>query len=168
MTIHWDSIQQIGTDDPRGFWARAGASGLECPFDVFEQLFFEHHSDGEFALLVQTIDWQSVVWEQTELSGAALRRAAVPRPYQRAVDEARWRTIELGLQDERPEVLEHWRARATWVRSPILIVGSALGSSLGIECLVGFTRLGTLLGLLDREDLSEEAVHPVWLGSLRV
>ena len=166
--MQWDSIRRIGSDDARAFWAHAGASGLDCPFDVFEQLFFDHQSDAEFALLVQAVDWQSVAWEQTELSGAALRRVAVPRPYQRALDEARWRTLELGLQDERPEVLEHWRAHATWIRSPILIVGAALGSSLGIECLVGFTRLGTLLGLLDREDLPEEAMHPVWLGSLRV
>jgi hypothetical protein len=33
------------------------------------------------------------------------------------------------------------------------------------ECLVGFTRLGNLLGLLDRQDIPEYPAHRVWLGS---
>ena len=41
------------------------------------------------------------------LSGVALRSVGVPRPFQRAVDEARWRTVEEGFGDERPEVMTH-------------------------------------------------------------
>jgi hypothetical protein len=32
--------------------------------------------------------------------------------------------------------------------------------------LVGFTRLGNLLGLLDREEVPESRRHRVWLGEL--
>jgi hypothetical protein len=164
MEIRWDNVRRVGSADARAFWTSARALGLQCPVDVFEQLFFDHQHDVEFAELVEPVDWEGVTWEHQELSGATLRRVAVPRPYRHAVDEARWRTLELGLQDERSEVLEHWRAHGTWVRSPVLIAGELLGSCLGTECLVGFTRLGTLLGLLDRHDLSEQSMHPVWLG----
>jgi len=99
------------------------------------------------------------------VSGVALRRVAVPRPYQHAVDEARWRTLAEGIQDDRPEIIEHWHTARTWLRSPILVAGDVTGTSLGNECLVGFTRLGNLLGLLDRQDIPEYAPYRVWLGT---
>src|SRR6202035_2598385 len=106
---------------------------------------------------VRFIDWANVEWEESTLSGVALRRVAVPRLYQHAVDEARWRTVEGGIQDDRLEIVEHWRTAQTWLRSPILVAGDVLGLSLDNECLVGFTRLGNLLGLLDRRDIPETA-----------
>jgi hypothetical protein len=165
MAIRWAELQSIYIADAPAHWTRARELGLECPFDVFEQLFFDQHGDEEFATIVQPLDWQSVEWQAIELSGAALRRVAVPRSYQRALDEARWRTAQLGLQDERSGVLEHWRREHSWMRSPILIAGSVLGSALGTECLVGVTRLGNLLGLMDREQISEQALHRVWSGA---
>jgi hypothetical protein len=81
------------------------------------------------------------------------------------VDEARWRTREKGVQDDRPEIIEHWRTARTWLRSPILVAGEVTGTSLGNECLVGFTRLGNLVGLLDRQDIPEYATHRVWHGT---
>ncbi len=42
--------------------------------------------------------------------------------------------------------------------------GAVLGSALGIELLVGRTRLGNLLGLLDREEIPETHRHLVWVA----
>jgi len=164
MPITWASIQNQYAVSAADHLSRAQALGLECPLDVFEQLFHEHHGDEHFTQIVRFIDWANVGWEETELSGVALRRVAIPRAYQRAVDEARWRTAEDGVQDARPEIIEHWQIAGTWLRSPILIAGEVLGLSLDNECLVGFTRLGNLLGLLDRQEVPETARHRVWLG----
>jgi hypothetical protein len=84
--------------------------------------------------------------------------------YRHAVDEARARTVEEGIQDARPEVLAHWRDAGTWRRSPVLVTGEVIGTSLDAQCRVGFTRLGNLLGLLDRREVPEAARHRVWLG----
>jgi hypothetical protein len=164
MTITWASIQNQFADSAADHLSRAQPLGLECPLDVFEQLFHEHHGDEDFASIVRFIDWANVGWEEMTLSGVALRRVAIPRPYQHAVDEARWRTAEEGVQDDRPEIVEHWKTAGTWLRSPILIAGEVLGSSLDNECLVVFTRLGNLVGLLDRQEVPEAARHRVWLG----
>jgi hypothetical protein len=43
----------------------------------------------------------------------------------------------------------HWSQARTWIRAPII---------------VGFTRLGNLLGALDRQDLPESSRHRVWMG----
>jgi hypothetical protein len=32
------------------------STGLDCPLDVFEQLFFDHHGDDDFAGVVQFVD----------------------------------------------------------------------------------------------------------------
>jgi hypothetical protein len=62
------------------------------------------------------------------------------------------------------EIINHWKTAGTWLRAPILVAGNVTGTALGNECLVGFTRLGNLLGLLDRQDVPEYATHRVWLG----
>jgi hypothetical protein len=164
MTITWTAIQKEYVANAADHLDRAQPLGLECPADVFEQLFHDHHGDEDFAAVVRFIDWANVEWEETALSGVALRRVAIPRPYQRAVDEARSRTAEEGVQDDRPEIVEHWRTAGTWLRSPILIAGEVMGTTLDNECLVGFSRLGNLLGLLDRQEVPEAVRHRVWLG----
>jgi hypothetical protein len=164
--VQWQWIQVLYDPDPvrHHAAASAGEDGLVVPLEVFEQVFHEHHGDAEFEARVRDIDWTPVAWTSITMSGSQLRQVGVPRPYQFAVDEARMLTIEEGLQDERPEVVEHWRDTATWRVPPVLIAGSVLGRSDGDELLVGFTRLGNLFGLIDRGEVSGSAKHRVWLG----
>ena len=164
MALTWDTLQEFYAPDPQEHLARAQALGLNCPLDVFEQLFTDHHDDPEFAKIVAFVDWSGVEWEETRLSGVALRRVGVPRAYQYAVDEARNQTAEEGFQDEREEVMQHWQLTKTWIRSPVLLTGEVLQSALQYELVVGFTRLGNLLGALDRGDVPEYAQHTVWIG----
>ena len=134
---------------------------------MFEELFFEHHGDAEFGTLYRAADWSAVGWTELELSGAALRRVGVDRGHQYAVDEARARTVEEGLSDARYAVVGHWARRLTWLRPPILVTGEVTGSGFEYELLVGFTRLGNLLGLLDRQEVPEMKRDRVWVGNLR-
>jgi hypothetical protein len=39
-----------------------------------------------------------------------------------------------------------------------------LGGGAGLELLIGYTRLGNLLALLDREEVLEIQKHLVWVG----
>jgi hypothetical protein len=89
----------------------------------------------------------------------------VPRSRQHAIDEARQGTARNGFHDERPEVMAQWAEFHTWIRPPILLAGDLLQSNLRYELIVGFTRLGNLLGALDRQDLPEHARHRIWIGS---
>jgi hypothetical protein len=107
MPIRWSDVQGVYTADVQEHWTRSQALGLQCPLDLFEQIFFDHHGDDDFAGVVRFIEWANVAWEERQLSGVALRRVAEPRPYQHAVDEARWRTLVGGVQDNRPEIVEH-------------------------------------------------------------
>ncbi len=43
-----------------------------------------------------------------------------------------------------------------------MVAGDSLGTNVGYELLVGYTRPGNLLGLLDREEVSEVNKH--WFG----
>ena len=164
--LSWRSIQSVFDPDPQIHWQHAGALGLICPEDPFEQLFHEHHDTQEFANLLRWVDWSHVRWEAVDLSGVALRQVSAPRDFQYAVDEARERTREVGIQDDRQAVLDHWVSSGTWFRAPVLIAGDVLESALRFEVLVGFTRLGNLLGMLDRQALPESDQHRVWLASV--
>jgi len=162
--LTWSEIQNLHVPDLTAHWQRTSEAALECPLDVFEQLFFDHQGDVDFAGVLRLIDWHGVRWDEADLSGVALRRVSVPRRYRHAVDEARARTAEEGVEDERPDVMEHWQNAGTWMRAPVLVAGEVIATSLDAQCLVGFTRLGNLFGLLDRQEFADAARHRVWLG----
>jgi hypothetical protein len=162
--LRWAAIQALHDPEAIRHRAMVAAAGLEIPLDVFEQLFHDHHGDDTFEPVVRVVDWSRVEWTEAFLTGASLRSVRVPRAYQHVVDEARASTVADGLRDERPDVLAHWRQAGTWLVPPIVVAGSAIGSRPGDELIVGFTRLGNLLGLLDRGEAASSTKHQVWLG----
>ena len=82
------------------------------------------------------------------------------------VEEARSEVVSEGLIDDRNAVIEHWATHQSWFRSPILLTGEVVARPVAYELVVGFTRLGNLLGLMDREDISAARKHRVWIGEV--
>jgi len=114
--------------------------------------------------VVRAINWGAVRWELEEFSGIALRYVQVDRGSQFALDEARERAAQFGIRDERPEVMDHWRDARSWLVPPVMVSGGVLGTNFGYELLIGVTRLGNLIGALDREEVAEGRTHLVWTG----
>jgi hypothetical protein len=164
MALNTATIQGKHHEQAEAHWKACEVDGLVCPFDVFEQLFHEQHAGESLAADLKSVDWTAVIWEERLFSGVKLRQIAAPRGFQYAVDEARARTLLYGLSDERPEVMTSWQEQGTWLRAPVLVEGDVLGNVYRHELLVGFTRLGDLLGMLDREEVPEHATHRVWVG----
>ncbi len=160
----WARIQRLHDPDPAVHWQRCAAQGLECPLEVFTQVFTEEANNPDFEAIVRGVDWGRVVWALEEFSGVALRQVRVDRRFQHAVDEARDRTAQFGIVDDREEVLSHWVEQGSWFAPPIMVAGEVLGSNVGYELLVGYTRLGNLSGVLDRKELPEAKKHLVWVG----
>jgi hypothetical protein len=160
----WSRIQRLYQDDPNAHWARCDSEGLQCPQEVFRQLFHEQANIEAFDVIVRSIDWGRVRWELHEMSGVALRHIRVDREYQHALDEARDRVTQFGIVDDRQEVIGHWRDSKSWIVPPVAVANALLDGGSGLELLVGFTRLGKLLGMLDREEVPEVQKHLVWVG----
>ncbi|SRR6266852_4540920 len=162
----WGRVQRLYHADPTVHWQRCEADGLQCPLEVFAQLFHAEANDPDFASIVQAVDWGRVIWTLEEFSGIALRQVRVDRGHQHALDEARDRATRFGIVDDRVEVVEHWRDAHSWFVPPVMVAGEVLGTNIGYELLIGYTRLGNLLGLLDRQEIPEVARHLVWVGSV--
>jgi len=160
----WARIQRLYDADAAVHWQRCEAEGLSCPQEVFTQLFHEEANNEDFAVIVRSIDWGRVTWELQEMSGIALRHVRVDRAFQLALDEARDQATQFGIKDEREEVVNHWREAKSWMVAPVMVSAEMLGGGAGFELLVGYTRLGNLLGMLDREEVSEVQKHLVWVG----
>jgi hypothetical protein len=160
----WSRIQRLYDLDAATHWQRCESEGLQCPQEVFAQLFHEQANSEDFAVIVRSIDWGRVRWELQEISGMALRHVRVDREYQHALDEARDRATRFGIVDERQEVVEHWRDAKSWIVPPVAVSFDLLGGGAGLELLIGYTRLGNLLALLDREEVPEIQKHLVWVG----
>jgi len=80
------------------------------------------------------------------------------------LDEARDQATQFGIVDEREEVVTHWKEAKSWVVPPVVVSGDLLGGGAGFQLLVGYTRLGNLLGMLDRQEVTEIQKHLVWVG----
>jgi hypothetical protein len=160
----WAKIRRLYDADAVVHWQRCESEGLQCPQEVFTQLFFEEANNEDFSVIVRSIDWGRVSWELQELSGVALRHMRVDRGYQHALDEARDRATQFGIVDDREEVVKHWKDAKSWVVPPVVVSGDLLGGGAGFELLVGYTRLGNLLGMLDREEVAEANRLLVWVG----
>jgi hypothetical protein len=65
-------------------------------------------------------------------------------------------------------VVEHWSTAHSWLVPPVMVAREVLGTNIGYELLVGYTRLGNLLGLLDRQEIPEVQRHLVWVGNVRL
>jgi hypothetical protein len=75
------------------------------------------------------------------------------------------RTARPDGEHEREEVVSHWEEAKSWLVAPVAVSADLLGGGgSGFELLVGFTRLGNLLGMLDREEVREVHKHLVWVG----
>jgi len=160
----WARIQRLYHADAVVHWQRCEAEGLQCPQEVFTQLFHEEANNEDFAVIVRSVDWGRVSWELQEFSGIALRQVRVDRAFQLALDEARDQAQMYGIVDERVEVVNHWKQAKSWLVVPVIVDVALLGGGSGYELLVGYTRLGNLLGLLDRQDVSEVQKHLIWVG----
>jgi hypothetical protein len=160
----WSRIQRLYDADPVIHWQCCESEGLQCPQEVFTQLFHEEANSDDFAAIVRAVDWGRLRWELEELPGIALRHVRVDRGYQHALDEARDRATQFGIVDERQEVVDHWRDAKSWIVAPVIVAGDLLGGGSGLELLIGYTRLGNLLGMLDRQEISEVQKHLVWMG----
>jgi hypothetical protein len=160
----WARIQRLYDADSVVHWQRCEAEGLQCPQEVFTQLFHERANDEVFSVVVRSIDWGRVSWELAEFSGVAIRHMRVDREYQHALDEARDHAVCYGIVDEREEVVAHWQEAKSWLVPPVVLSSELLGGGAGFELLVGFTRLGNLLGMLDRQEVTEVQKHLVWVG----
>jgi hypothetical protein len=160
----WARIQRLYDVDAVAHWQGCEAEGLQCPQEVFSQLFHEKANDEQFAVIVRSIDWGRIRWELTEMSGIALRHVRVDGEYQLALDEARDHSVCYGIIDEREEVEIHWKDLKSWIVPPVAVSADLLGGDSGYELLIGYTRLGNLLGMLDREEIPEVQKHLVWVG----
>jgi hypothetical protein len=160
----WARIQRLYDADAAIHWQRCESEGLQCPQEVFAQLFHEEANNEDFAVIVRSLDWGRVRWELQEMSGVALRHVRVDRAFQLALDEARDHAVCYGIVDEREEVVSHWKDSKSWLVPPVVVGGELLGGGSGFELLVGHTRLGNLLEMLDREEVKETQKHLVWVG----
>jgi hypothetical protein len=161
----WSRIQRLYHADATPHWQRCESEGLQCPQEVFTQLFHEQSNNEDFAVIVRSIDWGRVRWELQEISGMALRHVRVDREYQHALDEARDLATRFGIVDDRQEVVDHWRDAKSWIVPPVAVSFDLLGGGAGLELLIGCTRLGNLLAMLDREEVPEIHKHLVWKGT---
>jgi hypothetical protein len=57
--------------------------------------------------------------------------------------------------DGRQEVIDHWLNAKSLIVPPVIVAGDLPGGGSGYELLVGYSRLGNLLGMLDRQHVSE-------------
>jgi hypothetical protein len=66
--LNWRKVQALFVEDSLRHWKAAQQCGLECPFDVFVQLF--HEPAITIPSAAASVDWLRVRWTEERMSGA--------------------------------------------------------------------------------------------------
>jgi hypothetical protein len=53
----WSRIQRLYRDDPGAHWESCEPEGLQCPQEIFLQLFYEQANQEGFDVIIRSIDW---------------------------------------------------------------------------------------------------------------
>lgn len=146
-------------------------AGIVAPDDVLEQFYGDHGRKDEFQSEYGALNISRLLWSEAELPAHEIVACSVYPSFRRWVDDVADRLDHFGADgwgciDIRPDVVEHWRTRLTWQRSPILIPGELVDEPQPLRLVEGHTRLGVLTGLLRIGQLTGGSVHKVWLASL--
>jgi hypothetical protein len=78
----WARIQRLYDADAIVHWQRCEAEGLQCPQEVFAQLFSEEANNEDFAAIVKGVDYSALraspfAWAQGRPFGRSPARRAV-------------------------------------------------------------------------------------------
>jgi hypothetical protein len=57
----WSRIQRLYDGDAVTHWQRCESKGLQCPQEVFTQLFHEQANSDDFAVIVRSIDYSALL-----------------------------------------------------------------------------------------------------------
>jgi hypothetical protein len=129
MAVNWSQIQALYEPTLETHWARCRDElALDCPVEAAHDALVG---------LARTVAMERASGRNQLADHAA---AAV------RARSSRWSKAW-------PEIVEFWVEHGTWLRPPVLVTGEVTGSRFQYGLLVGFTRLGNLLGLLDREEV---------------
>jgi len=167
----WSRVQRLYELDATTHWQRCESEGLQCPQEVFTQLFHEQSNNEDFAVIVRSIDYSALraspfaTAQGRPFGRSPARRAVVgSHAIYAAVLQGRSNGIE---RIPRPRFREASRARTPGSSSPGECTTHERPTRrrmAGLELLIGYTGLGNLLVLLDREEVPEIQKHLIWVG----
>lgn len=165
--LNWQRIQAVFEPSTESHGKAAKLIGLSCPAPVFRALFHGAHGNAPIEALVSHVDWAGVEWNLETRTGGSFREVGIDRAFQSAVDEAYASVLAAGVTHERTDVIASWQEKGTWIEPPLLIEGELIGSAVRDLILLGHTRLGCLLALIDQGAVAESARHEIWLARAR-
>lgn len=144
--------------------ARAAELGFDVAPEVFEQLVYETHLDWPFALSVATVDWAGVRFREGWLSGEVLAQVTIAREFEHAVEAARLQRLANAAVEDGVDEWAGGPDPGSWRRPPVLVTGEVLDQRVSYALVVGHTRLGALLSMLERGEMEPARRHRVWIG----
>ena len=135
MPISWTAIQALHEPDLERHWARCRDElTLDCPLEVFEELFFEHHGDDDFGGAVSRrrlgdgrLDRDGSIRRDVATRGGR-PRLSVRGGRGACTDVAR---EALSMRGRRSS--STGRCHHTWLRPPILVTGEVTGQWLRVR-----------------------------------
>ena len=118
--------------------------GLPMADDVLEQFVFDHGTKWEFQEQYGDLDLHTVRWQQLALPASEILACSVyPHFLECVTGVADWTRVvpEKGWADVciLPMAVIHWQQHGTWMRSPIMLRGSLVGSAAPLHLVEGQT-----------------------------
>lgn len=133
--------------------------------ELFEQLVYDTHLEWPFARSVASVDWAGMRFREGWLSGEVLAQLTVAREFEHAVEAARLQRLTNAPVEDGVDECAGGADPGSWRPPPMPVTGEVLDQRVSYALMVGHTRLGALLAMLECGQMEPARRHRVWIGA---
>ncbi len=139
------------------------------PEDVLSQFFYDHGRNCDFQEQYGHLEITKLKWKEVELKADEIIKSSFYEDYSDYIIGVSERLNKFEKEDFfcidiREKVVNNWKIKKTWLRTPIFLDAKLLEKSNKLHLVEGHTRFGILKGLLSKKVISKNSIHKIWFG----
>ena len=152
--------------DLEDFIAQVRTLGVEWPEPPTEDILFHLATWSHIIQMYGHLDLTKLVWTLQPMIASALVAIEIPWDDGRSRSRQCARDLDYTLRAYRSSRTDAWEG--TWAVAPYVIDGRLMNTpSEGLCLMEGHSRMGILIGSLQRGHIDPDSVHMVWAASTK-
>ena len=144
----------------------------KCPIEIINDIYADHGRKDAFQTQYGNIDISELHWEIIAIKGIDLIDFTLNKDFSQWVTTCenrldKFADDEWGCISTIKNIQESWKTNKTWLRPPYFFDSNVLDLTQNkLHLVEGHTRLGILMGLINKKIVSPTMTHKVWLGKI--
>ena len=143
-----------------------------CPIEIINDIYADHGRKAEFQAEYGNVDISKLHWKLMEFTGKELIESSIIPEFLQWVLTCKKKLNDFNTDgweciSNIKTIEDSWNTNKTWLKPPYFFDPNVLAiSKNNLHLVEGHTRLGILMGLINKKIVSPTMTHKVWLGKI--